>query len=142
MAVALLVGINGAIIVQRPEIAAILLVAMAVPEVVHAMIDDAGGTRTAEKDADREAVDCARRNMNAANLSLGIKRLAMIVEIVKTALGIDRIVLEEIEKAACLGEKPVAVIGAGAPVSEPGAADCRCHVTPPISCTTPCERPI
>lgn len=94
---------------------------MVVPDVIHAVVDDIGGTGTAEQCADREAVDGARGNMERPHLSLGIERLAGIIEVVKATLGIDGIVLEEIEEAISLRKQPAAMIGAGGPVAEAGS---------------------
>jgi hypothetical protein len=58
-------------------------------------------------------VDGAGGDVDAADLAFGIERLAGVVEIVETALGIDGIMLEEIEEAIGLGDQPVAVIGCG-----------------------------
>src|SRR5689334_10190832 len=105
---------------------------MLVPDVVHAVIDDICGTGAAEQCADREAVDGARGNMEWTYLAFGIERPAGVVEIVETAFGIDGIVLEEIEETVGLRKQPAAMIGTGGPVAE-----CRCHDTPPNSCTMP-----
>jgi len=117
-------------------------IAVVLPYILHAVIDNVGGTRAAEKRADRKAMHHTRGDVDAADLTFRVERIAGIVEIEESALGIQRIMLEKGEEGVSLGQEPVAVIGAGGPVSKPGVASCRCHDTPPISCTMPVETPI
>src|SRR5690606_37775981 len=98
MAVTLFRRIDRPFVIDLPEIAAIVAVAMAVPEKAHAVIDDIGSTRKAEQVADRVAMDHARRRMNAANRVVGLQRHSAPVEVVETAFRIDRGDLEKAEQ--------------------------------------------
>jgi len=94
-----------------------LAVAMPVPEIGHAVVDNIATARTSEQMADGEAMHHARGGMDAAHGIVCLQRRALDIEIVEAAGRIERPVLEEVEKPLGLFYQPLAVPGQGIPVS-------------------------
>jgi hypothetical protein len=115
VAVALLrvVGITG--VVGLPEIAAVLSVAVTLPEIAHAVVHDVGRAWSSEQVADGITMHHAGAGMDAAGGIIDAKRLAIARQVVEAALRVDGRTLEEIEQAVGLCQQPLAMIGAGAP---------------------------
>ena len=115
VAVALLRVVGSAGVISLPEIAAVLLVAVAFPEIAHTVVDDIGRARAAEQVADGITMHHAGAGMDAAGGIVGRKRLAVARQVVEAALRVDRRTLEEIKEAICLGQQPFAMIRPRAP---------------------------
>ncbi|MNT13095.1 hypothetical protein D3C72_1480520 [compost metagenome] len=92
-------------------------IAVLVPEIGHAVIDDIAAARAAKQVADGEAMHHARRGMDAAHGIVCLQRRALGVEIEETAGGIEGAILEEVEKSLGLFHQPLAVPGQGIPVA-------------------------
>ena len=86
VAIGELVALARAVVVERPEIAAVLGVAMALADRLHAVIDDVGGAGPAEQMGDGEAMDHARRLVQRPH-AVARQRPAARVEIGEAALG-------------------------------------------------------
>ena len=114
VAIGELVALARAVVVERPEIAAVLGVAMALADRLHAVIDDVGGAGPAEQMGDGEAMDHARRLVQRPHAVAG-QRPAARVEIGEAAGRIDQIRLVKRQQRIGLVGEPAAVGGAGAP---------------------------
>ncbi|QTK80957.1 hypothetical protein AT6N2_C3511 [Agrobacterium tumefaciens] len=117
VAITLLGGVHWAGIVHLPEITAMVAVAMSVPEIGHAVVDDIAAARTAKQVADGEAVDHAGGGVDAAHRVVRLQRRALGVQIKKAAGRIEGPVLEEVEKPLGLFYQPLAVPGQCIPVA-------------------------
>ena len=115
MPVTLFGRIDRAVVVDLPEIAAILPIAVLVPQVAHAVVDDLARTRATEQMADGEAVNHARRGVDAAGRIGAAERLSLVIEIKEPAGRIDAVKLEEVEQSVRLIDKPFPMIGQGGP---------------------------
>ncbi len=114
--ITLLGGIDRAVLIHLPEISAMLGVAVIVPQIGHAMVDDIAAAGATEQMADGEAMHHAGRHMNAAHRIVRLKWHALPVKIEKAAFWIDGAVLEEVEQTFSLLCQPLPVPGQGAPV--------------------------
>lgn len=94
-----------------------LAIAVPVPEVGHAVIDDIAAARTAKQVADGEAMHHAGRSMDAAHGVVWLQRRAFGIEIEEAAGRVEDTILEEIEKSLGLFYQPLAMPGQGVPVA-------------------------
>ncbi len=114
MAIRELLALARAVVIEGPEIAAVLRVAMALEDGLHPVVDEIARARPPEEMADREAMDHARRRMQRAH-AIGLDRMSRVVERMEAAGGIDRFVLEEAEEAIGLSLQPAPMVGVLAP---------------------------
>src|SRR5450432_1878114 len=98
------------VVVERPEIAAVLVVAVAMKNRLHSVIDEIGRARPSEEMAKSEAMEHAGRRMQRAH-PIGLDRVTGIVERMKTSLRIERFVLKEGKERVGLILQPAAVAG-------------------------------
>ena len=112
VAIGELVALARAVVVERPEIAAVLGVAMALADRLHAVIDDVGGAGPAEQMRDGEAMDHARRLVQRPR-AIARQRPAARVEIGEAARRIDQLRLVERQQRIGLGDEPAAVARGG-----------------------------
>lgn len=115
VAVALLRVVGSTSVVCLPEVSAVLLVAVALPKVSHAVVDDVGRAWSSEQVADGITMHHTGAGMDAAGGIIDAKRLAVARQVVETALRVDGRTLKEVEQAVGLCQQPLAMIGAGAP---------------------------
>ncbi len=120
MAIGLLGVVCRAVLADPPEIAAMPGVAMALPEIPHAMIDHGIGAGPAEQIGNGEAMGHAGGGMQqaaggCASRKSRWKRLAGIIQIEEATARIDTALLEEGEDVFGLLQQPIAVAGKAGP---------------------------
>src|SRR5918993_1500516 len=99
MTIGLLGVVLRAIIIQRPDIAAVLIIPMGIPEVAHAMIDDSVAAGAAEQGANGKAMDHAGGVVDLSDRIGGLDWPPRMVEIEEAAGRIDDPMLKEVKQA-------------------------------------------
>src|SRR3569623_2184878 len=79
----------GAVVIERPDIAAELFVTVLLPEIAHAMVDDFVRAGPAKQGAYGEAMLHAGGGVDRPDGIFGINGLAMRGEVDEPALGVD-----------------------------------------------------
>ncbi len=114
VAIGELVALARAVVVERPEIAAVDAVAMAIEQRLDAVVDKIVRAGAPEQMADRKAMNHAGGRMERAGALAG-DRMARVVKRVEAAGRVERLAFEEREQAVGLAEQPAAVAGVAPP---------------------------
>ena len=106
-----LLGIVAGVIVEGPDIAAMRRVAVRVPEIRHAVIDDRVAAGPAEQHADGKAIHGPRRRVDLAQRARVSDGQALRIEDEEAAVRMNQVRLEERKEVVRLPSEPMAMIG-------------------------------